>query len=155
MKTKFLVLLSCVVFCGTAFSQQAKQIDAFERLSCDDYLSRMDSAIAEASNNPLSTVYILIYEVKEVRYNSRKKKDEMVFPNFGSAKAKIDSIKKYLSLRKSPIKNLSFIEAGFRENSMVEIWLVPKDASPPKPTPTLNKMRYRKGRASGFCTDCC
>jgi hypothetical protein len=115
----------------------------------------MDNAINEASNNPSSIVYILIYEGKELKYNVRKKKDELALPIFGTAKAKINSIKKYLSLRKSPVKNFSFIEAGFRETPAVEIWIAPNWASPPKPTPTILKMKYRKGKAIGFCIDCC
>ncbi|HEX8370338.1 MAG TPA: hypothetical protein VF604_17460, partial [Pyrinomonadaceae bacterium] len=101
------------------------------------------------------TVYVLIYEGKETRYNSRKKKMEFGLPAYGSAEAKIRSIKKYLSIRKVPSKSFSFVKAGFRENAAAEIWTVPSGAPTPKPTPTVTKMKYRKGKSAGFCTDCC
>jgi len=150
-----LFLLLSFAFSVSAQEKEARKIDEFGKLGCDDYLARMDNAINEASNNPTSTVYILIYEGKEMKYNSRKRKDELVNPVSGSAKAKIDSIKKYVSLRKFPIKNFAFIESGFREESAIEIWIVPKGVLPPKPTPTLTNLKYRKGKAQGFCTDCC
>ena len=155
MKITFLALLFTIIFCVSVFSQEAEKVDEFGRISCDDYLARMDNAINEATNHPNSTVYILIYEGKETRYNSRKKKDELVLPTIGSARAKIDSIKEYLSRRKISAENFSFVEAGFREEPAVEIWLVPKESLPPKPTPTIDKMKYRGGKARGFCTWCC
>ncbi len=155
MKTIFLASFFCILFCVSAYSQEAKKIDEFENINCEDYLSRMDSAINEAHNNPSSTIYVLIYEGKELKYNSRKNKTELVFPNFGSAKAKIRSIKKYLLLRNFPAERFMFVKAGFRKNSTVEIWLVSAGAMPPKSAPTLMKMKYRKGKATGFCTWCC
>ena len=145
----------CVLFCDSALSQSAEKLDEFENIPCDDYLARMDAAMNEAYKNPLSTVYLLIYEGKEMKYNSRKRKTELVFPGFGSAKAKIDSVKRYMSLRTFPIERFKFIKAGFRENSTVEIWIVPTEAIPPKSTPTLTKMKYRKGKSTGFCWWCC
>ncbi len=121
MKTIFLALLFCILFCISAFSQETKKIDEFENINCDDYLARMDAVIIEAQNNLSSKVYILIYEGKELKYNSRKNKTESVFPNFGSAKAKIRSIKTYLLLRKFPAERFTFVKAGFRENLTVEI----------------------------------
>ena len=157
MKKHFLSFLLLLLFavCVSAQTDEVRQIDEFGRIYCDDYLARMDNAIITAKENPSSTVYILIYEGKEMRYNNRTKKDELMLPIFGSAKAKIDSIKKYLARRKFPLEQFSFIEAGFREESAVEIWLVPKGAVPPKSTPELKEMKYRKGKAVGFCTWCC
>jgi hypothetical protein len=60
------------------------------------------------------------------------------------------------ALRNFPrVERFNFIEAGFREKLTVEIWLAPNGATLPKPTPTLTKMKYRKGKAVGFCIDCC
>ncbi len=155
MKTTFLALLFCILFCSSAFSQEAKKIDEFENIPCDEYLARMDVAIVQAYDNPSSSIYVLIYEGKELKYNSRKKKTELVSPNFGSAKAKIRSMKQYISLRKFPAERFTFVKAGFRGNLTVEIWLVPTSVAEPKATLTLTKMKYRKGKASGFCLDCC
>ncbi len=106
MKTTFLVLLFCILFCISAFSQEAKKIDEFENIPCDEYLARIDNAIIQASDNPSSSIYVLIYEGKELKYNSRKKKTELVSPNFGSGKAKIRSMKEYILSKKFPIEDL-------------------------------------------------
>ncbi|CAN5844012.1 hypothetical protein BH20ACI4_BH20ACI4_18680 [soil metagenome] len=155
MKILFSALLFCLLFCVSAFAQEAEKIDEFSNIPCDDYLARVDAAIYQAHNNPTSIVYVFIYEGKEYIYNWRKKKTEYVLPANGSAKAKIASMKEYFSTKKVLVKNIKFIEAGFRENSTVEFWLVPNGVEPPKPVPTLETMKYRKGKAKGFCIDCC
>lgn len=155
MKHLILALSLCILFCVAAFSQKAEKIDEFTNLTCEEYLSRMDGAISAARNNPSATVYVLIYEGKEQRYNSRQKKFVPISPAYGLAKAQIKTIKEYLKRDKSLNERFSFVEAGFRENSTVEIWLVPAGRTPPEPTPTLKKMKYRKGKAKGFCTGCC
>lgn len=155
MKPAFSALIFCFLSSVSAFSQETQIFDSFGDINCEDYLSRMDNATRQARQNPSLTVYVLIYEGKETRYNSRKKKMEFGLPAYGSAEAKIRSIKKYLLLRKLPVKRFAFVKAGFRGDAAVEIWTVTNGATPPKPTPTVTKMKYRKGKAYGFCTDCC
>jgi hypothetical protein len=156
MKKLFSVIFCSFLFCSSGFSQESEKIDEFSNLQCDEYLARIDNMIVHSQNNPTSTIYVFVYEGKEKKYNNRKKKTEDVFPAFGSAKAKIISMKKYISVvRGFNIKNISFIEAGFREKLTVEVWLVPDSAVSPKPTPTLTKIKYRKGKANGFCLGCC
>ncbi len=155
MKFIFTTLLFCLLFSVSVFAQEAVKIDEFGLIGCDDQLARMDNMIIQAQNNPNSKVYVLIYEGKEMNYNSRKKKSELAFPAFGSAKARINSIKEYLKQRKYSDNKFSFVEAGFREEYAVEIWLVPDGAKPPEPTFTIKKMKFRKGKARSFCTECC
>ena len=155
MKVIISALLFCILFSVSAFSQEAEKIDEFENIPCDDYLARMDYAMVKASDNPSSMIYVLIYEGKELKYNSHKNKNELVYPNFGSAKAKISSMKKYVSSREFPVERFTFVSAGFRKNLTVEIWLKSTSETPPKPAPTLTKMKYRKGKAAGFCLWCC
>jgi hypothetical protein len=155
MKAVFSALLFGLLLSVSTFSQEARKIDEFDIVPCDEYLGRMDNAIAQARENPSAKVYVLIYEGKESIYNRRKNKMELAFPAYGSTEAKIRSIKNYLSKRKLPIERFSFVKAGFRENTALEIWFVMPGAAPPKPAPTLKKMRYRKGKPVGFCTDCC
>ncbi|HEX8638728.1 MAG TPA: hypothetical protein VF692_11735 [Pyrinomonadaceae bacterium] len=155
MKIIIFASLFCLLFCVSAFSQESQKIDEFENLPCDEYLGRIDFFISEARKNPSSTIYVLVYEGKVLKYNANKNRTESVFPTVGSAKAKISSIKKRLEFREVEAERFRFVKAGFRENSTVEIWLVPDVATPPKATPTLTKMKYRKGKAFGFCLECC
>ena len=136
---------------SSVFAQEAKKVDEFEGSYCERYLLGMDIVRSELVNNPTSRIYFLIYEGREFIYNSKENRLVLVFSARNSAKAKIISMKKYLGNGEKTV----YIEAGFRENSIVEVWLVPNGATPPKPTPTLKKMKYRKGKPKGFCLGCC
>jgi hypothetical protein len=155
MKTAFSALLFCLLFAVSTFAQEAQIFDSFEAIPCDEYLGRMDNSFVAVRNNPSAKFYVLIYEGKEWTYNRRKNKSELTFPAYGSADAKIWAIKKYMAIRKLPVNRFMFVKAGFRDETTVEIWTVPPGAASPKPTPTVTKMKYRKGKANGFCTDCC
>jgi hypothetical protein len=145
------ILFALLIFCtSSVFSQEAVKIQEFKDTACEDYLARMDSVLTEAQNNPTAQVYVFVYEGRELKYNNRKNKMEWVFPAFGSAKAKISSIKK--RYREFSAERFTFVEAGFRENLTLEIWNVPPGAILPKPSPTLTKMKHRKGKPTGFCT---
>lgn len=153
-----LISVLCFLLLGSicSFSQEAQIIDEFSNNVCDEYLMRMDNMLIKASANPNSTIYIFVYEGKENDQLHRKDTRKLFFPAIGSAKAKIESMKKYISnVKKLSLENFSFVEAGFRENSTVVFWLVPNGAEPPKPESTLTKMNYRKGNAKGFCIWCC
>jgi hypothetical protein len=144
----FMIIIACPVF-----AQEAKKIHEFGNTSCEDYLATMSWIAANSQNEPTSKIYVLVYEGKEYPL---KGKTELSFPAYGSARAKIRSMKQRLSLfEKTSLDNFVFIQAGFRENLTIEFWQVPVGATPPKPTPTLIKMKYRKGKAKGFCFDCC
>jgi hypothetical protein len=154
MKAMFPALLFGLLFSVSAFSQQAQLFDNFETINCDDYLGRISNVMVAARNNPSMTVYVLIYEGR-VRFYDQEDKTESGLPVFGEADAKIRSMKKYLSIKKFPARRFLFIKGGFREYEAVEFWTVPNGAAPPKPTPTVAKMKYRKGKTYGLCTSCC
>lgn len=156
MKNLFLILLFSLSLYSSAFSQETEQLDAFGSIDCEDYLARMDVAINSAEKNPAAKIYILVYEGKESIYDYKLKKTKLFSPPLGLAKAKIASMKKYISnFRNFPIERFVFINAGLREDFGVEFWSVPIGTTPPKPNPTLKKIKYRKGRAYGFCLGCC
>lgn len=147
MKKVILAYLFCLLFCVSIFSQESQKIDEFGSLGCDDYLSRTDAAIYESQKSLTSTIYFLIYEGKELSYGKFRN------PVFGSAKAKIRSMKQYIErTRGLSIDSFRFVEAGFRKQMAVEVWSVPLGATVPKPTPTLERVKFRKGNAKGFCT---
>lgn len=156
MKIWRITALILILYCSS-FAQQAELIDEFGNTACEDYLNRMDNLRLNVENNPNSKTYILIYEGKELWFNAARVKSKLVFPTFGSAKAKIYSIKMRFKFMQAEhlLDRIVFIEAGFRENFTLEIWSVPNGANPPKPTPTLTKMKYRKGKPVGFCAGCC
>lgn len=156
MKKIFLALVFCNLVCITAFSQEAAKIDEFEYTNCEEYLARVDNLISHSMSNPTTKVYVFIYEGKTGEYDYRNQKIRYSFPAFGLAKARIASMKKYISgFRGYSIDNFVFVNAGFLERAKVEFWDVPVGIAPPKPSPTLTKIKYRRGRPIGFCIGCC
>jgi hypothetical protein len=160
MKAKFFIILICfAVFASSAFAQtEAVKVEEFGYINCEEYLARMDYAINETQNNPNAIMYVLVYEGKTKRYKYKKDGSyESVFdlPQRGLAKTRIISMKKYLAVRGFPVERFVFIEAGLRENFTIEMWLVPNGIMPPKSTPTITEIKYRKGKPRGFCLGCC
>lgn len=145
-----------LIFVFSTFAQEAQKFDEIGDTSCEDYLNRMAEVVAILRFDQTTKVYLLIYEGKEQRYNARKDKSEILLPAYGSAKARIRSIKKLFKVhqQESLLERIVFVEAGFREEFTVEFWQVPLGAQPPKPTPTLTKMKYRKGKPKEFCISC-
>ncbi|HVE56409.1 MAG TPA: hypothetical protein VNB22_06235 [Pyrinomonadaceae bacterium] len=158
MRIKLLPVFFCLfVLSVLGQEKEARRFDEYGTIPCDEYLARADNMIIAQKSNPDSKIYVFVYEGKEKRsvYNKGEMTYKSVLPPRGLAKAKIDSMKKYVALKISPIESYVFANGGLREDFWVEIWVVPNGAEPPKPTPTLKKIKYRKGKARGFCLDCC
>lgn len=152
MKTFLKIALLCLVlFANSTLAQEARKIDEFYPIDCEDYLGRMDNFYFELQENPTAKGYFLIYEGKFRKYSDTANKFHYVSPHFGEGKSYIKSIKRRLMFRRYSVEKMSFVEAGFREEFTIEFWLVPEGAKPPKPTPTLEKTKYRKGKPAGFC----
>ncbi|HUR99621.1 MAG TPA: hypothetical protein VMZ26_16265 [Pyrinomonadaceae bacterium] len=153
MRIVFLIFI--FLLAGNAYSQEAFKVDEYGNVPCDDYLGRMDGLFAESERNPTAKVYILLYEGKVPTYNYRTKRIELKRPIVGLAEARIRSIKRYADHRRFPKERLAFIKAGFRKEAALEAWIVPPGAKPPTPSETVPKMRYRPGKAAGYCVGCC
>jgi hypothetical protein len=159
MKATYLTVILCL-FAVSVFSQTeaSRKFDEFSFINCDEYLARMQNVYLEQKNKPNSKVYFVVYEgmIKTPIYKDGKVIKSMnILPQFGMADAKIKSMKKWLSRQKAPPENFIFVNGGFRDYFGVEIWLVPPGGDLPEPTPTLKKIKYRKGKPTGFCLECC
>lgn len=147
-----------LVLSSFAFSQEIKQQDEFgSTLGCDGYIGIMDGVRSYLLRNPNSKIYFLIYEGREEKHNKKLNKDYLVFPIYGETKARISSMQARLKMFENEklLERTVFVEAGFRQTFTIEVWSVPNGATPPKPTPTVKKMKYRKGKPKGFCDGCC
>lgn len=131
------------------------QVDQFNRISCDDYLARMQLVFNTAKENPNSLIYVIIYDGKIIDPSYTKGGDRVFYPTSDSIRAKIGSIRKLMALYKVKTRNIRLVNGGYRDEPVVEVWKVPPGASAPTPTPTVTKMKFRKGRSGGFCTSCC
>lgn len=137
----------------SAQNNQAREVDEFGDLCCENLLAHGDSIYNELQHNTDSKIYLLFYEGKHsiVAYNKKTKKYERqsVNPKVGEGLNRTRIMALYLTKgRKIPKNKVIVVNGGYRENYEVEIWLVPKVAEPPKLTPTLtNKdIKFRKGK---------
>ena len=159
MKKQFLSLLILLLFIFSVSGQtkDAQKIDEFGFANCDDYVARMDVFWIELSNLPEAKGYVFVYEGKSdistYDRNSNRRREKYVLPKVGEAKARIRTMKKRLEYNNYSPERVVFMEAGFRDKYTVEFWLVPKGAIPPKPTPTLKKIKHRKGKPGDFCAE--
>ena len=154
MKVIILTILLLSLF-SCAFAQEARKVDEFGEIICDEYLYRME-IITNESKDSNGKIYIIIYEGKlSKRINPFSDKIIKVYPQRGLAKAQIKSMKEFLKVRDIQADKFVFIEGGFRETTYLEAWYVPNGAVPPKPTPTIKKMSYSSGKPKGYCVICC
>lgn len=146
MKVIILTIL-LLFFYSCVLAQEVRKIDEFGDLSCDDITLRVGDFFEEVKNLDNSKGYVFIYNGK-LDYRAKKKSN---YPHQNEAKAEIENIKTRIKFYYFDKNRIVLIDGGFREKFTVEFWLVPNGATPPKPTPTLKKMKYRKGKAEPSC----
>jgi len=155
MKLLIVTVLILFVCALTSYTQNSEMIDYFARISCDDYLARMHFAMNSADKNPDSKIYFLMYEGPSEIWFGKFPGTKMANPVAGAFQAKVRSMKRLILLNKRDLSDFVFVDGGFRNQPTIEVWLVEKGAESPKPTPTVKTMKLRRGKARGFCTDCC
>lgn len=158
MKRIFLLSFILFLFAFNVSAQnEARQISKLVRVNCEEYLARADEMMGEQSRNPNSKIYVFVYVGKEAKFSYDKGNInyKLISPQSNLAIATIQTMKARLQIRKIQLENYVFVEAGFRDEFTVEIWNVPNNIEPPKPSPTLENMKYRRGKSKGFCIGCC
>lgn len=116
----------------------------------------------ESQNSPDSKIYVVYYGGKfRKEYLLNKKTNnldrvQLKYPHREDGLNWAKSIPLYLTTeetypaatRDSFKDKIILINGGFREDTAVEIWLVPKDAKPPKPTPDTDEkdIKFRGGK---------
>ena len=164
MKRRFFIFVQLLIFAFgvSAQEKEAREIDAFGVLPCGDFESRMSLLRAISQNSPDSKIYVVYYGSrfrKENVWNKKTKnydKIQLKYPHREDGLNWAKSISIYLTTENSyPTETrnffkdkIVFLNGGFQENLQVEIWLVPKDAAPPKPFPTIDEkeIKFRKGK---------
>lgn len=155
----FLLLLS-FVFSVSAQTKEARKIDNFGKIDCGDFQARMDGILLELQNLPDSKVYVIYYggryrrEYSQWNQDSRKyEKLNLNYPHpedgINWAKAIPLFFENYIprkELRDFVRDKIILVNGGYREQTQVEIWLVPKNVKIPEPTPTIDE-KFIKFRA--------
>jgi len=127
---------------------EAREFDEFGNICCDDEKARLDNFFIEVQNNPEMQWYIIFYGGRCHSY-SYCHSSRLRIPRRRESEARAARLKPYLvDTRGLESKRVVVVNGGYRELLMAELWIVPKGAKPPTPTPTVQgeDMKFRKGK---------
>ena len=141
------VVLMALAVRMSAQSAETKKVDEFEDFGCESLKARTEELYRELIKDEGSRGYIIVYEGQ---YHPSLTSDRYVLPRVGEANSRILAIRthmKFLKIDRAPIK-ITF--GGYREHLEVEYFLIPAGGANPKTSPTLKRIKHRKGRAVFF-----
>ena len=102
----------------------SRQFDVCCSCSFDDQKARLDNLAVELQNDPSATTYVIAYGGRTSR--------------IGIAGLLGSRAQDYLmTARGIDGSRIVVINGGFREEDCVELWIVPRGATTPQPTPTV------------------
>ncbi len=121
----------------------SRQVDVCCTCSFDDQKARLDNLAVELQNDPSTTTYVITYGGRTSR--------------IGQADLLGTRARDYLVRQRGIDQGrIIFLNGGFREEDCVELWIVPRGATPPQPTPTVQAgdvrprtAPIRRGRRPG------
>ena len=154
MKAGFLTVILCLFAFApfvSAQNKEARKTSEDEELTCEEIDLWLRNLESDLENEPGATAFIIFYEGKHGIYYPEKEK--YLLPRFGESAARTQTMQTRMSFLRLDRKKFICIDGGFRENYTVEFWIVPDRATPPAPTPTLEKMKYRKGKPADICRE--
>lgn len=155
MKMKIFIVLICLVTCASSIFAQIKESikvnELYGYITCGDFRANLDNTLFEYLKSTESKIYIVFYEGKHEILTEGKNKMEIrwVNPRVGDAFSRAKDSSLYLrKMREVPAKDIVIVNGGYKEKFSVENWVVPKNAEPPKLTPTLKKrdLKFRSGK---------
>jgi hypothetical protein len=119
-----LALSSSMMAQGQGITSTARKFDEFSDLRTDDEMARLDAFASELNKDPNLRGYIVGYSRSGV------------LP--GHFLRRIYGYWDYLvNSRGINTDSVKVVEGGIREKATTELWLAPKDDTPPKPSPEM------------------
>jgi hypothetical protein len=133
---------------ASASFAECRKFDEYSFIICDYEVMRLLNFRDALNKSSDSQGYIIVYGGQgerrgEAEAHAARLKDAFVH-----------------SLGISP-ERFTVIVGGYREKWAVELWLCPRDAAKPAPSPTIKfkDIRFRKGKINKaeykWCADCC
>ena len=108
----------------------SREFDVCCSCSYDDQKARLDNLAIELQNDPATTTYVIAYGGRTSRT--------------GSADRLLARAKDYLIQKRGVDQaRIVTVNGGYREEDCVELWVVPRGATPPQPTPTVQAGEAR------------
>ena len=109
---------------------QSRKLDEYGDIRTHDEKLRLGYFAVELKNDPTAQGYLVCYGGR------RSRRDE--------AQRRCDRAKNYLvSTRNMDTPRIVTMDAGYREEPAVELWVVPSGANPPYATPTVDPREVR------------
>ncbi len=109
---------------------EGREFDTCTNCTFDDQKARLDNLAIELQSDPTTATYIFAYSGRT--------------SPIGQADRLLARSRDYLvSQRGIDASRIILSNGGFREEDAVEIWLVPRGATPPKPSPTVQARDAR------------
>lgn len=154
------ILLGLVFFVFPAVnvfgqSKEARKIDEFGIIPCGHFNALIYSAYAAIKEAPEAKLHVIYYGEGRAQtgstLNGKTKRPEkkLFYPHRLDALNRAKEVPLNLRLAHNLAEDkVVLIDGGFREDFELEIWLVPKDSAPPRPTPTVDEkdVKFRKGK---------
>ena len=137
---KFLIFSLLLVSTSISFAAvESRKTDSFGAINCEDEMARLDNFAIELQNAPDAQGYILLYGGRR-----DTKRDEIQIRGA--------RMKSYLVTRRIDSGRIQLLDGGHQENFTIELWLVPRGASAPAATPTVDErdVRFKRGRMARF-----
>lgn len=107
-----------------ATTARYKHFDEYLKKAVTDENARLDNFAVELVNNPDLKGYVIGYAGRSARV--------------GEARRNLNEIRTYLTKKRSvEFNRVVLIDGGYRENSTIELYLVPREFLPPVATPTI------------------
>ena len=157
MKSKFLIVfLFFFAFASFAPAQTKKARKLFDlsTFDCEELKIRSYDFAYEINKASRSKGYVIVYEGKDQKSvydkNGKFEKYKYIFPLRGQLNQRIQGIRGMLNFIKAPLEQIKIVNGGLREKFAIEYWIVPNGGKSPRPMPTLNTMKYRKGKIHKF-----
>lgn len=150
MKKTCGIIIIFLLICGSGHPivvSSTEIFDSFGDICCNDEKAHLDNFAVALQTQPDSQGYIIFYGGRHQSYPSCRNRQRLQRRRESQARAA--RLKPYLvNLRGIDPAQVIVIDGGYRESWTAELWIVPKGATPPTPSPTVqpNDIRYRKGR---------
>jgi hypothetical protein len=104
----------------------SRKFDEFGAMvNTEDQYARLDNYAIDLRNDPSSQAVLIFYAGRKSRV--------------GAIEALTDQTKKYLTIKRSiSAGRIQTVNGGFRENGIIELWIMPQGAELPEASPTLD-----------------
>jgi PKD domain-containing protein len=113
----------------------SREFDVCCSCSFDDQKARLDNLAVDLQNDPSTTTYVIAYGGRTSR--------------IGQADLLGARARDYLVTQRGIDQSrIVVLNGGFREEDCVELWIVPRGATPPQPTPTVQAGDVRPAQGA-------